>query len=113
MLIFASESHIIRDNCLRPTALALHGENIELTNLLIRDEESLICEYHMLHYKSSKQALYEDYVVNIAKNGGHLGILIIERGYEKRWQNYDIQVVNIAELSHSEFIELKEIIEKI
>lgn len=95
MLIIANKADIIYNSIGSPISLEKHGITIELNNIIVRNEDNIIAEFYMLHYKNNKMATYEKFIENIIKYSTYKKLLIIGDNYKENLNN--IENLNITE----------------
>lgn len=98
MILIAKHSHIITKSHNKFAEIA--GVEISLNNMIVREETALICEYYMLHYKSSNKAIkFEEFLENIVKKSSYRGVVIIGSHHAVNWQAVDAPVYRADKMS--------------
>jgi hypothetical protein len=91
MILIAEHSHIITKG--HNKFIQIMGVEISLNNMIVREETALVCEYYMLHYKSSnKDIKFEEFLENIVKKSSYRGVVIIGSHHTIDWQTIDAPI---------------------
>lgn len=98
MILIAEHSHIITKA--HNKYVEITGVEISLNNMIVREETALVCEYYMLHYKSSKKDIkFEEFLENIVKHSSYRGVVIIGTHHEVDWQSVDAPIYRADKMS--------------
>jgi hypothetical protein len=102
MIIIADKTNIVYNSIGSPISLEKHGIIIELNNIIVRNEDNLIAEFCMLHYKSNRTAKYVEFIENIIKYSMYKKLLIIGDKYKQ-----NLNAIRISNIDKDGMISLK------